>query len=147
MNELYEKLTRLQELLHKHQVRSQAEGGPMADITRGQGRILAFLKLHDSISVRDLSYLLGMTIPTLNEMLAKLEKIGYVILEPMEEDKQVMLVKLTVAGRAEERLENADSTDIFACLSDDDKQVLGAYIDRITESYKMRYGDARTRSL
>jgi DNA-binding MarR family transcriptional regulator len=140
-DELYEKLTRLQWLLHKQHLRAWAHGGPPADHTRGQGRILAFLKLRDNISTKDLSYLLGMAISSLNEMLSKLEKNGYVIREASEKDKRVMLVKLTEKGRTEEQSDAADMDDIFVCLSDEEQRSLGDYLDRIIAAMEKRFGE------
>lgn len=93
--ELYDKLTRLQWLLHKQQIKTHTMGGPMADTSRGQGRILAVLKMKDGISTKDLSYLLGIRTSSLNELLAKLEKSGYITREPSKKDKRVMLIYLT----------------------------------------------------
>lgn len=43
--DIYEKLSTLQWLMKRRQMFSQAEGGPFADSTRGQGRVLAMLKI------------------------------------------------------------------------------------------------------
>ncbi|MCL2164024.1 MAG: MarR family transcriptional regulator [Oscillospiraceae bacterium] len=140
-NELYEKLSRLQWLLHRQQIRGWAENGPLADTTRGQGRILALLKMRDGISTRDLSYLLGVRISSLNELLSKLERAGYVTREPSEQDKRVMLVKLTEKGRNEQQPDPVDYGDVFSCLSDDDQKKLGEYLDQIIKAFHERVGD------
>ena len=140
-NELYEKLTRLQWLLHKQQLRCMAEKGPMADTTRGQGRILAMLKMRDGISTKDMSYLLGVRVSSLNELLSKLEKSGYITREPSEQDKRVMLVKLTDKGRNVQQPESIDFNDIFACLSEEEQETLGEYLDRIIAALHTSVGD------
>jgi len=140
-NELYEKLTRLQWLLHRQQIRSWTEHGPMADTTRGQGRILALLRMRDGISTRDLSYLLEVRISSLNELLSKLEKAGYITREPFEQDRRVMLVKLTEKGRNEQQPDPIDFGDIFSCLSDEEQQDFGAYLDRIIQALHESVGD------
>jgi len=140
-NELYEKLTQLQWLLHRQQLRSWAERGPMADTTRGQGRILAMLKLQDGISTKDLSYLLGIRVSSLNELLAKMEKAGYITREPSEQDKRVMLVKLTNKGKSEQQPKSADSNDIFSCLSDDEQHTFIEYLNRIINALHAIVGD------
>lgn len=140
-NELYEKLAQLQWLQHKQQIRGWLAGGPMADTTRGQGRILAVLKLRDGISTKDMSYLLGVRISSLNELLAKLEKNGYISREPSEHDKRVMLVKLTEKGRNETQSEPFDYGDIFSCLSDDEQKIFGEYLDRIIDAFHANIGD------
>ena len=139
-HELYEKLMRLQWLLHKQQMRGHARGGPMADTTRGQGRILAVLKLRDGISTKDLSYLLGVRVSSLNELLFKLEKSGHVTREPSEQDKRVMLVKLTDKGRSVEEPSKVGFDDIFACLSDEEQQVFGEYLDRVINALAEKLG-------
>lgn len=142
-NELYKKLTRLQWLLHRQQMQSWALRGPMADTTRGQGRILALLKLRDGISTKDLSYYLGVRISSLNETLMKMEKGGYITREPSEQDKRVMLVKLTEKGRNEEQPRPLDFDDIFSCLSEDEQGSFGEYIDRIAEAIQANFSDGK----
>ncbi|MCL1965053.1 MAG: MarR family transcriptional regulator [Firmicutes bacterium] len=142
-HELYEKLTRLQWLLHKQQIRGYADGGPMADTARGQGRILAVLKLRDGISTKDLSYLLGVRVSSLNELLSKLEKSGHVTREPSEQDKRVMLVTLTDKGRSVTKPAAVDFGDIFDCLSDEEQRAFGEYLDRVIAALtdKLGYND------
>jgi DNA-binding MarR family transcriptional regulator len=139
--ELYEKLSRLQWLLHKQHVRGYAAGGPMADTTSVQGRILAVLKLKDGISTKELSYLLGVRVSSLNGLLSKLEKGGLVTREPSMQDKRVMLVKLTERGRSLEEPETAEQGGIFDCLSDKEQLALGEYLDRIIAALEEKLGD------
>ena len=137
--ELWEKLSQLQFLLHKRQFCRQTD--PTADVTRGQGRILAFLKLRDGIRTRDLAYLLDIRISSLNELLAKLEKNGYITREPSQEDRRVMLVHLTETGRTEEQPESASDT-LFSCLSPEDQSSFGSYLDRIIAALEAELGAA-----
>lgn len=137
--ELYEKFSRLQWLMQKQHLRARAAVGPMADTSRGQGRILAFLKMKDGISTKDLSYLLGIRVSSLNELLAKLEKAEYIIREPSQTDKRVILIYLTEKGRQEEELE-PESPDMFACLSQEEQEILSQYLDRIIQSLEGELG-------
>jgi DNA-binding MarR family transcriptional regulator len=139
-SELYEKLTRLQWLLHKQQIRGYQGGGLLADTTRGQGRILAALQMKDGLSTKDLSYLLGLAVSSLNEFLGKLEKGGYITREPSEKDKRVMLVKLTEKGKSEEQPASVDFGDIFDCLSEEEQAALGDYLDRIIVALQAKLG-------
>ena len=141
MNELYKKLTKLQWLLHRRQMRGWVVRGPLADTTRGQGRILAVLKLRDGISTRDLSYLLGIRVSSLNELLMKMEKGGYVTREPSEQDKRIMLVKLTEKGRNEQQPKPFAFDDIFSCLSEDEQAAFGEYLDRIIDEIQANMSD------
>ncbi len=138
--ELFEKLSRLQWLLHKQHLRNHNENGPMADPTRGQGRILAILKMQDGISTKDLSYLLGIRVSSLNELLSKLEKSGFIIRESSEADKRVMIVKLTEKGKNEQQQER-DFSDMFSCLFDDEQKIFGEYLDRVITSLTSELGD------
>ena len=139
MNELYEKLSRLQWLLHKSQVRGWTKCGPMSDTTRGQGRIIAVLKLQDGISTKDLSYLLGVRVSSLNELLAKLEKNGFITRTTSEDDKRIMLVKLTDKGHNMQERELDDFDEMFKCLSEDEQKTFGDYLDRIIETLGEKY--------
>lgn len=129
-SELYEKLVRLQWLLKKQRLRTFAECGPMADPTRGQGRIFAILKMQDGISTKDLSYLLDIRVSSLNELLAKMERNGYIKREPSAADRRVMLIKLTEQGRNVKQQEwNPD--DMFDCLTEEEQKIFSDYLDRI----------------
>ena len=132
--ELYEKVMQLQWLLQNQQMRSFAEGSHLADTSRGQGRILAALKLRDEISTKDLAYLLGLTVASLNELLAKLVKSGHITRKPSELDRRVLLVKLTEKGRNEEQPAAQTPSDIFGCLSDDEQETLNDFLDRIIDA-------------
>jgi len=112
----------------------------MALTTRGQGRILAFLKLQDGISTKELSYLLSMRVSSLNELLAKLERSGHVQREPSPKDKRVMLVKLTEKGRTEEEHDSVDISGIFDCLSADEKEVFSDHLERIISAIGEQIG-------
>ena len=128
--ELYEKLSKLQWLLQRRQFKTHAAVGPMADTTRGQGRILAFLRMKDGISTKDLSYMLDIRISSLNELLAKLEKAEYIIRKPSEADKRIMQIFLTAKGQEEEDPE-VDSGHIFSRLSPEEQTAFGEYLVRI----------------
>ncbi|MCL1804281.1 MAG: MarR family transcriptional regulator [Eubacteriaceae bacterium] len=141
-NQLYEKLTQLQWLLQRQQIQGYRQGRNLADRTRGQGRILAMLKLQDAISTKDLSYLLGIRVSSLNELLAKLEKSGHVTREASEQDKRVMLVKLTEKGRAQlaEAENKQDSSNIFDCLDEGEQASFGAHLDKVIDALAAKLG-------
>lgn len=148
--ELYEKLRRLQWLLHKQHLKSHAGDGPRADASRGQGRILAFLRMKDGISTKDMSYLLGIRVSSLNELLSKLEKREYITRTPSEADKRVMLVYLTEKGKAQKDQENEktqqEGSNVFACLSTEEQANFGIYLDRVITSLEAEVGTEEERS-
>lgn len=129
-SELYEKFSHLQWLLHRHHLMCHAAHGPFADTTRGQGRVLAMLKIQPEISTKDLSYLLGIKVASLNELLNKLEKSGYIVRKPSEADKRVMIIHLTEKGKAEQQT-NPDYSGIFDCLSPEERETFSGYLDRV----------------
>lgn len=136
---LYEKLSRLQWLLGRHRMMNHAEHGPFADTSRGQGRVLAMLKIQPEISTKDLSYLLGIRVPSLNELLNKLEKGGYIERKPSEADKRVMIIHLTEKGKTTEQAEG-DYTGIFGCLNGEELSTFEQYLDRIIAALEEQVG-------
>lgn len=138
--ELFERFLRLQWLLQRLQFRRRAESGPMADTTRGQGRILAMLKLQDGISTKDLSYLMGIQVSSLNELLAKMDKTGYITREPSPADRRIMLVKLTEKGRNEPQQQEWNPEEIFSCLSEDDRTSFARNLDAVIASIEAEIG-------
>ena len=132
----YEKLSTLQWLMKRRQMFSQADSGRFADSTRGQGRILAMLKIQPEIATKDLAYLLGIRQQSLNELLKKLEKNSYVERRPSEKDRRVMVVHLTEKGKeAQEPEENYQ--EFLGCLSPEELQQFGEYLDRIIAAFRM----------
>lgn len=137
--EFYEKLSRLQWLLHRRHLRQTLEYGPFADPTRGQGRVLAMLKMQPEISTKDMSYLLGIRVQSLNELLNKLEKAGLVTREPSESDRRVLMVKLTEKGKAEQS-GDVDYSGIFDCLNAEEQSAFADYLDRVISALENQAG-------
>lgn len=137
--ELYEKLSHLQWLLQRQHIQCQTQRGPFANPTRGQGRVLAILKLQPEISTKDLSYLLGIRKQSLNELLNKLEKAGYVTRTPSDADRRVMMVHLTEEGKTKQQ-SDSDFLDIFDCLNPSEQTTFGDYLDRINSTLETQLG-------
>lgn len=141
--ELYEKLSRLQWLIQRSRLKNHVKNGPVGDPTRGQGRVLAMLKIQPEISSKDLAYLLGIRQQSLNELLNKLEKKGYVTRVPSETDRRVMLVRLTEQGKqAQDQNSATDDAGIFDCLSPGEQDQFNAYLDRMIAAFEERCGDS-----
>lgn len=140
--DLQEKLQRLMWLSHCYQRKNHMQHGPMADPSRGQGRVLAALKMQSEISTKDLAYLLGIRTQSLNELLGKLEKNGFIIRIQSESDKRVVLVKLTEKGK-QEKQHDPDSqwNHLLDCLNDDEQKNFGEYLDRIIAALEAQVGD------
>lgn len=134
-SDIYEKLSTLQLLMKRYQMFCQAESGPFSDTTRGQGRILAMLKIQPEIATKDLAYLLGIRQQSLNELLNKLEKNGYVERKPSENDRRVMIVHLTDKGKQTQQ-PKSDYQNIFDCFESDELEQFSKYLDRLIEALK-----------
>lgn len=126
--QLRARLARLQHLARR--TRPQQGPRPFVDTTRGQGRVLAALRLQSGISTKDLAYVLGVRIPSLNEVLGRLEARGFITRTPSAQDGRVMLINLTEAGRA---ATDVDPTldDAFDVLTDQEKQTFAALCDKV----------------
>jgi DNA-binding MarR family transcriptional regulator len=112
--------------------RSHGRRGPAGDPHRGQGRILAMLKLHDGIATKDLSYLLGIRTSSLNEALARMEKAELITRAPSTQDRRIILVSLTEKGRATDQ--KPATSNLYTALSAADQQNLLRYLDILIEA-------------
>lgn len=132
---LLEQLYKLEWLLRRYYFHSLRQHGPMATPHRGQGRILALLKIKPEISQKELSAILDIRAQSLGELLAKLEKAGYITRKPSEADRRVMEIKLTEAGRsaAESGAYDDEGEDLFACLNEVEQETFSQYIGRLIE--------------
>jgi DNA-binding MarR family transcriptional regulator len=134
-----EQLQQLQMLMHRTSFHSFVGDGRVHSPHRGQGRVLALLKMKPEISQRELTYLLGMSKQSLAELLVKLERNGYITREPAQEDKRVMRVKLTEEGmKATEDIydDRLETEKILDCLSDEELVTFSEYLDRIIKRYE-----------
>lgn len=131
---------RMDGMLRRYRQQVHMLRGAVVDPHRGQGRILAILKLQPEITQRELSYLLDMRPQSIGELLSKLERSGYITRVPSEEDRRVLMIRLTEAGRnAGEQQENG-AGGIFDCLNEEEQRTLKGYLDRITDSLERKCG-------
>lgn len=137
---IYEKLTNLSGLIKRYQMFNQSNFGPFADSTRGQGRILAMLKIQPKIKIKDLSYLLGIRQQSLSELLNKLEKGGYIERKTSNEDKRVVIINLTEKGKNVETPETSYH-EFFDCLTSEELKQFEEYLDRIIVAFEKKLGD------
>ena len=137
------RLTRVEWLLARYHHRHHAHFGPMGNPQKGQGRVLAILKLQPEISQKELTYLLDMRPQSLGELLFKLEKSGYITRTPAESDNRVMNIRLTQAGleAVEQREQGVDTNKLFACLNEEEQESLSGYLDRIIASLEAQVGN------
>jgi len=135
-------LFKLEWQLRRLQMTHLRDRGPGASPYRGQGRILALLKLKPEISQRELAGILDIRSQSLGELLAKLEKAGYISRSASEADRRVMEIRLTDAGRAAAETEDAaDPADsLFDCLDESEQAQLGDYLQRLIARLEAQLG-------
>lgn len=124
-------------LLHRYQTEACKENGPAGSPFKGQGRILAILKLKPEISHRELSYLLGISTQSMSELLRKLENKGYVKRVPGEHDRRSMDIILTEEGRrAVEQADGFDGRDtdrLFDCFDNQEQRQFKGFLERLED--------------
>ncbi|WP_086350885.1 MarR family winged helix-turn-helix transcriptional regulator [Candidatus Enterococcus clewellii] len=130
-----EKYLYLEGLLHRYFAWKRREQGPHANPHKGQGRILSILKLQPEITQKEMTYLLDMRPQSLGELLNKLEKSGFITREASEEDRRVMVVKLTDEGAKEvEKMSETEEETIFDILTDEEQEQFSTIIDKLTKA-------------
>ncbi|KPU45851.1 transcriptional regulator SlyA [Oxobacter pfennigii] len=137
-----EQFQQLQMLMHRTSLYNFKGAGKVHNPHRGQGRVLAILKMKPEISQKELTYLLNMSKQSLAELLAKLEKSGYITREPSEEDKRVMKIKLTESGtKATDDVddETLEASKILDCLNDEELSLFSEYLGRIIKRYEEQF--------
>lgn len=143
--ELFDKYMNVRRMMGAMRHKRMADDGPMADDTRGRGRVLALLRLRDGISTREMAEVLGIRVSSLNETLARMEADGIVARRQSDEDRRVMLVDLTDAGRAIKTPTHDMPGLLFGDFSDEDVEAFGGYLDRMVASMESELGcDAAT---
>ena len=140
---LLDRLFRLEWLLRLQYMQNYQARGPMASTHRGQGRILSLLKIKPEMSQKELASILDIRPQSLAELLAKLEKAGYVTRTPSETDRRVMEIRLTDEGRSvvHEPEEKEQPDDLFDCLDSAEREGFAGYLDRLIEHLEAKFGD------
>lgn len=116
-DELFDKYMLIRQMTEAVRNKNMAATGPLGDTTRGRGRVLALLKQKDGISTKDMATIMGIRVSSLNEVLGKMEKEGYVERTTSPDDRRVMLVWLTDKGKAIELPDQKLPQILFGTLS------------------------------
>lgn len=131
---------RLVQMLMNQARGARCPTGAFSDRSRGQGRVLALLKLKDGLSTKELANILGVRVASLNETLSKMEAAGVVERKPSEQDRRVMLVYLTEQGRTQEQGNPAEDIDLLAGFSVDELDILEDFLDRMIANLEKALG-------
>ncbi|WP_458456880.1 MarR family winged helix-turn-helix transcriptional regulator [Methanobrevibacter sp.] len=124
---LFYKFSMINEILDQ---RNKKQNPEMKSITKGQGRLIAFLKRKDRLSTKELSEILNISVTSLNETLNKMEQKNFIKKVPSQKDKRILLIELTEEGRNLE-FKSPRDIDIFDTLSEQEKENLNDYLNRL----------------
>lgn len=142
-NQMNEQFMKLQHNLRRYYHRQMAKTqgfGPH----RGQGRVLALLKMNPEISQKDLTFVLGMRPQSVGELLQKLEDKEFITREASEEDRRIMIIRLTELGKeeAEKISETPDfGEELFADFSEEEKAEWSRLVEKINATLKNQLGE------
>lgn len=123
-----------------HTIRHIAEG-------RGsQKRILVILQESDTITQRELTQKLRIQPGSASEVIGKLETAGLILRTPSQTDHRTVNITLTDAGRAAAK-EIAGQREkrheqMFACLSEEEKEQLLELLTTLNASWHELYPDS-----
>lgn len=113
----------------------------------GQKRILILLLEDGTTTQSALTQRLGIQPGSVSEVLAKLEHAGLIRREPSADDRRTTDILLTDAGHAaaeEARQQRIlRHNQMFACLSEDEKDSLLAMLEKINAAWAQQYGEGR----
>lgn len=131
--ELVERFITLESLIHRHFQKNRMGHGPGSNPHKGQGRVLSLLNIQPVITQKELSFLLDMRPQSLGELLGKLENAGFITREPSAEDRRVMTITLTEAGKqaAEDLVEPQAEQPIFGHLDEAEQQQFGELMTKL----------------
>ena len=136
----FTKLMQLHHIMRAAHHQHAQSSGPMADVSRGRGRVLALLKLHDGVSTRDIANVLDIRVSSLNETLSRLEAHGFIERKQSTEDGRIMLVYLTDKGRATNQPTQDVSARLFNGFTNEELEELDGYLDRMIAAMEEELG-------
>lgn len=128
------RLAHLYGMLLRDQVQTHVNKG--INPHKGQGRVLAILKMQPEIVQKELGYLLDIRKQALAQILNKLEKKEYITREQSEKDRRSFVIKLTDAGREaipekNYEIDHEYIEEFFDCLNEKEQANFLDYIERI----------------
>lgn len=133
-DELFDKYMLIRQMTETVRNKNTSKAGPLGDTTRGRGRVLALLKQKDGVSTKEMAAIMGIRVSSLNEVLGKMEKDGYVERTPSPDDRRVMLVWLTDKGKAVQLPDQDLPNILFGTLDQGAKNQLAIYFEQMISS-------------
>lgn len=107
-----------------------------------KNRILSLLKLQKEISKKELEFILDIPKHHFDQIIEKMAETEYIITAESEVNSDI-IVKLTEKGeKAEIKAEKSKLDSLFDCLTDEEKENLGIYLDTIASSVKLNFDNS-----
>ncbi len=119
-------------LLHRYNMMWYGKNFGGLDPRQGQGRILTALRRMNSVSQKDLGFILDIRPQSLGELLQKLENSGYIQRKRSTTDKRALIVELTEKGETFQ-LQKPDYEELFITLNTEEKKILKQALEKIFE--------------
>jgi len=138
--DVFDNFFRLVVLMHRYSHHVRRERGPFGGSRRGQGRVLSLLKMQPEITQKDLSYLLDMRPQSLGELLSKLEKKGFITRTPSEDDRRIMIIRLTPEGEKAAENPESESDEFFSILNSEEKEQFNKYLEKLIGNLEEKMG-------
>ena len=110
-------------LMHRYHMAWYGKNFGGLDPRQGQGRILTALRRMNTVSQKELGFILDIRPQSLGELLQKLEANGYIERRRSPTDKRALIVELTEKGETFQ-LRKPDYEELFADLSDPEREIL-----------------------
>ena len=107
------------------------------DPRQGQGRILMALRRMNSVSQKELGFILDIRPQSLGELLQKLETAGYIQRQRSTTDKRALIVSLTEKGE-NFQLQKPDYDELFVDLTSKEKEIFKQSLEKISAQLKDR---------
>ncbi|NAS16579.1 MarR family transcriptional regulator [Clostridium butyricum] len=117
--------------------------GPISDLSITEIHTLEAIGMYDQKSMSEVAQNLKITVGTLTTAINKLIKKEYVERKRIEEDRRVVLIKLTKKGKLAYRLHDKFHKDMVNTavdgLNDKEEEVLIHSITKINKFFKEKY--------
>ncbi len=143
--EAYRNFSLIYRNMSRHWMMRFKEKKSFKDPARGQGRVLSILKMKPEISQKELLFLMDTSKQSLAELLSKLEKSEYIVREPSEDDRRVMIVKLTEKGKNVEinsDQESAKKLSYLDVFDDSELEVLNRCLEKVIAEFEKEFEDS-----
>jgi DNA-binding MarR family transcriptional regulator len=133
--ELTKSLLEMYQLLHRYHLMWYGKNFGGLDPWQGQGRILSTLRRMQSITQKELGFILDLRPQSLGELLQKLEANGYIIRYRSKEDKRALIVELTEKGETFQ-MKKPDYDELYIMLSQEERKEFKQSLDKISDQLR-----------